>query len=254
MIVNIAAYLFVPIDDADALARRVREQSLELGLLGTVLIADEGINLFLAGEAACIDAMLTWLRADSRFSNLAEKRSYSRHLPFAELKVKVKPEIISFRRDDASPLPGRAPAVEPEVLSRWIEQGHDDAGRRLVLLDTRNEEEIRYGTFSGALTLPIDRFTGLPEALEPHREALSDAVVVSFCTGGIRCEKAAVWMRAQGMDNVLQLEGGILGYFERVGGAGYDGGCFVFDQRIALDPQLRPLMDGPVSTGADASA
>lgn len=93
------------------------------------------------------------------------------------------------------------------------------------------------------MTLPIDKFTDLPGALEPHRAALADATVVSFCTGGIRCEKAALWMQADGMDNVLQLEGGILGYFEEVGGEGYDGRCFVFDERVALDPELNPLVD-----------
>src|SRR3546814_2043375 len=88
---------------------------------------------------------------------------------------------------------------------------------------TRNREEVAHGTFTGALVLPIDNFTELPEALAPHREALADATVVSFCTGGIRCEKAVLWLRADGMDNVLQLDGGILGYFEQVGGQGYDG-------------------------------
>ncbi len=113
----------------------------------------------------------------------------------------------------------------------------------MVLLDTRNVQEVDYGTFAGALTLPIVKFTELPEALAPHRAELADATVVSFCTGGIRCEKAALWMRADGMDNVLQLDGGILGYFEQVGGEGYDGRCFVFDERVALDPQLQPLVD-----------
>jgi len=113
-----------------------------------------------------------------------------------------------------------------------------------VLLDTRNREEFGFGSFHGALTLPIDNFTELPEALAPHRETLRDATVVSFCTGGIRCEKAALWLRHDGMENVLQLDGGILGYFEQVGGAGYDGRCFVFDQRVALDPRLKPLVDG----------
>ena len=134
--------------------------------------------------------------------------------------------------------------MAPAELARWMAQGHDDDGRRLVLLDTRNREEVDYGTFDGALTLPIDNFTELPDALAPHRAALSDATVVSFCTGGIRCEKAALWLRADGMDNLLQLDGGILGYFEQVGGAGYDGRCFVFDERVALDPALQPLVDG----------
>src|SRR5690606_27335197 len=148
----------------------------------------------------------------------------------------------------------RAPSVTPQDLARWIGQGGDDEGRRLVLLDTRNREEIAHGTFAGALTLPIDKFTDLPAALAPHRDSLADATVVSFCTGGIRCEKAALWMRDSGMDNVLQLDGGILGYFEQAGGVGYDGRCFVFDERVALDPQLRPLVDGDADADADASA
>ena len=134
--------------------------------------------------------------------------------------------------------------VDPPTLARWLAQGRrDDAGRPVVLLDTRNEQEVAHGTFAGALTLPIVRFTDLPDALQPHREALRDATVVSFCTGGIRCEKAALWMRQDGMDNVMQLEGGILGYFEQVGGQGYQGRCFVFDERLALDPALQPQVD-----------
>ena len=128
-------------------------------------------------------------------------------------------------------------------VQRWLRQGHDDDGKRVVMLDTRNCQEFAHGTFEGALTLPIAKFTDLPAALEPHREALVDATVVSFCTGGIRCEKAALWMQNDGMHNVLQLEGGILGYFEEVGGEGYNGRCFVFDERVALDAQLQPLVD-----------
>lgn len=243
MVLNLAAYHFVAIDDPDALAARLRSQSEAAGLRGTVLVAEEGINLFLAGAADAVRGFLGRLREDPRFAAIRAKLSESAAQPFARLKVKVKPEIISFRRERASPLAARAPSVAPAELARWIEQGCDDAGKSLVLLDTRNREEVGYGTFSGALTLPIDNFVDLPEALAPHREALADATVVSFCTGGIRCEKAALWMRAAGMDNVLQLEGGILGYFEEVGGMHYEGRCFVFDERIALDPQLRPLAD-----------
>ncbi len=250
MVTNIAAYHFVAIDDPDTLAARLRAWAEAGALLGTVLVAEEGINLFLAGAATDVDRLLAQLRADPRFAGLQVKYSRSAAQPFARLKVKVKPEIISFRRDDASPLRGRAPAVQPTDLARWIAQGHDDTGRRVVLLDTRNREEIGHGTFAGALALPIDNFTELPEALAPHREALADATVVSFCTGGIRCEKAALWMQAEGMDNVLQLDGGILGYFEQVGGQGFDGRCFVFDARVALDPSLRPLVDADMDEAA----
>jgi len=240
---NIAAYHFVHVDDPHALAARLQEQAEAGALRGTVLVAEEGINLFLAGDDTAVRGFLDGLRTDARFAAIAIKESLSHVQPFAQLKVKVKPELISFRRDGASPLDGRAPAVTPETLARWIAQGQDDGGRRLILLDTRNREEVGYGTFVDALTLPIDNFTDLPEALAPHREGLRDATVVSFCTGGIRCEKAALWLRNDGMDNLLQLDGGILGYFERVGSAGYDGRCFVFDERLALDPQLTPLVD-----------
>ena len=246
MILNIAAYLFVAIDDADALATRLRTQAEAAALRGTMLVTPEGLNLFLAGAEAPLRGFLAWLRQDPRFAGLHAKESWSDVAPFARLKVKRKAEIITFRREAASPLQAgaRAPTVAPATLARWIAQGgHDDAGRRLVLLDTRNRHEVAYGTFEGALTLPIDRFTDLPAALAPHREALRDAAVVSFCTGGIRCEKAALWLHADGMDNVLQLDDGILGYFEQVGGTGYAGGCFVFDERVALDPSLRPMAD-----------
>lgn len=247
MILNIAAYHFVRIEDPHALAEQLRELAEAAVLRGTLLVAEEGINLFLAGNEPAMRGFLAALRTDARFAAIAIKESRSRAQPFARLKVKMKPEIISFRRDGASPLDGRAPAVSPETLARWIAHGHDDTGRRLVLLDTRNREEIGYGTFVDALTLPIDNFNDLPEALAPHRQDLRDAVVVSFCTGGIRCEKAALWLRNDGMQNVLQLDGGILGYFERVGGAGYDGRCFVFDERMALDSQLAPLVDAVAS-------
>jgi UPF0176 protein len=187
--------------------------------------------------------LLDGLRADPRFAGLVVKYSHSRQQPFARLKVKLKQEIIAFRREHASPLRERAPSVTPDTLARWLDRGHDDDGRRVVLLDTRNREEVDYGSFADALTLPIDNFTELPEALAPHRDALADATVVSFCTGGIRCEKAALWLRADGMDNLLQLDGGILGYFEQVGGRHYQGRCFVFDERVALDPALQPLHD-----------
>ena len=255
MFTSIAAYHFVAIDDPGAVADRVHAQAVADGLLGTVLVAEEGINLFLAGAARAVDAFLAALRADPRFAALRAKRSHSATAPFARLKVKVKPEIISFRRDDASPLSGRAPSVAPRTLARWLESGCDDEGRRMVLLDTRNREEVGHGSFSGALALPIDNFTDLPQVLEAHREALADATVVGFCTGGIRCEKAVPWMRANGFAHALQLEGGILGYFEDVGGLGYDGSCFVFDERIALDPALQPVGEGASrASGAAAAA
>ena len=116
------------------------------------------------------------MRADPRFAQIVIKQSQSETQPFARLKVKVKDEIISFRQERSSPLDGRAPAVTPASLARWIGQGHDDDGQRIVLLDTRNREEIRHGTFTGALTLPIDKFTDLPETVAQHPEAPAAAL------------------------------------------------------------------------------
>ncbi len=253
MITNIAAYHFTPIEDRDTLAQLFRDHAERDGLKGTVLLTPEGINLFLAGADSAISALLEALRAQPRFADLQVKFSYSHSVPFERFKVKFKHETITFRHPELKPGEARAPSVLPADLQRWLRQGCDDAGKPVVMLDTRNQEEFAYGTFQNALTLPIRKFTELPDALAPHRETLKDATVVSFCTGGIRCEKAAIWMRNTGMDNVLQLEGGILGYFEQVGGEGYDGGCFVFDQRVALRPDLTPLVDGSATPQALAS-
>ena len=243
MALNLAAYRFVAIDDVAALVAAMHALLDAAGLRGTVLVAPEGVNLFLAGDADALRAFVVWLCSDARFAGLVVKWSESETLPFRKLLVKAKPEIITFRKDGLDPVAQRAPAVAPRTLARWLAQGHDDAGREVALVDTRNQQEVAYGTFDGALTLPIDKFTDLPDALEVHREALRDKTVVSFCTGGIRCEKAAIWMQQAGYEHVLQLEGGILGYFEQAAGFGYRDRCFVFDARIALDPDLKPLVD-----------
>jgi UPF0176 protein len=244
MVCNVAAYLFTPIDAPAALVDELRARATALELRGTVLVAPEGINLFLAGGEAAITEFLAALRAQPRFAALTPKVSYSEHVPFARLRVRLKREIIAFRRAEATPLVApRAPSVDPATLARWLETGCDDAGRPIVLLDTRNREEFAYGTFRNAVTLPIDNFVDFPEAFTGQREQWRDATIVSFCTGGIRCEKAALWLQQHGLSHVHQLEGGILGWFEQQGGRHYDGDCFVFDQRVALDPRLRPLRD-----------
>ncbi len=240
-ILNIAAYQFVDIAEPMELVADVRAACEARSLKGTVLVAGEGINVFLAGAASAIHDFLDWLCADPRFAALEVKFSESETVPFGKLAVKLKREIITFRKDGIRPVEGRAPSVDPQTLQRWLDQGHDDDGREVVLVDTRNAQEVEHGTFAGALTLPIAKFTELGDALESHREALAGKAVVSFCTGGIRCEKAAIWMHEAGYGDVFQLEGGILGYFEKVGGAHYDGGCFVFDERVSLTPDLRPV-------------
>jgi UPF0176 protein len=252
MVLNLAAYRFVAIADVPGLVLTLRERLQAAGLRGSVLVAPEGINLFLAGEAQTLRGFVAWLQSDPRFADMPLKWSESAALPFRKLLVKGKREIITFRTDGLDPLGARAPAVDPTTLARWIEHGVDDAGRPIALVDTRNRQEVEFGSFENALTLPIDKFTDLPEALEAHRESLKGKTIVSFCTGGIRCEKAALWMQQSGYENVLQLDGGILGYFEQVGGVGYRERCFVFDERVALDPALRPLVDATDPAGESA--
>ncbi|MEK8049195.1 sulfurtransferase [Ideonella sp. DXS22W] len=252
-ILNISTYRFVPLDDLPALRDTLHQRAAALQLKGTVLLAEEGINLFLAGPAEGVNAWLDALRADARFAGLEAKESWSDSTPFKRLKVKIKREIIRMNRPTIRPANGRAPALAPEVLARWLTQGHDDAGRPVRMLDTRNAFEVDDGAFDNAIDWRIAKFTEFPDALEAHRTELQDVTVVSYCTGGIRCEKAAILMQDLGLTNSWQLEGGILKYLElttRDGVApGWHGRCFVFDERVGLDPALHPA---PASAGAAA--
>jgi UPF0176 protein len=238
-VLNVSAYLFTRIDDREQLRPVLRERATALGLKGTILLAEEGINLFLAGDEASVRAFLDELRRDPRFAALAARETWSAEQPFGKLLVKLKREIIRMDRPTIRPESGRAPSVAPADLRRWLDQGHDDAGREVVLLDTRNAFEVDYGTFAGAVDWRIERFTQFPDAAAAHRDELRGKTVVSFCTGGIRCEKAAIHLRETGVE-ALQLDGGILGWFEHVGGAHWRGDCFVFDGREALTPALAP--------------
>jgi UPF0176 protein len=235
---NISAYKFVALPDAAALHPLLHERALSLQLKGTILLAEEGINLFLAGPAEAVRGFVTQLQADARFADLAPKESWSAQQPFKKMRVKVKAEIIRMDHPTIVPAAGRAPAVSAATLSRWLTAGVDDAGRAVVTLDTRNDFEVDHGTFEGAIDWRIGKFTEFPRALLEHKAELQDKTVVSFCTGGIRCEKAAILMREAGLDHVFQLEGGILKYFEETGGAHYRGSCFVFDERRALSADL----------------
>lgn len=243
-VLNISSYKFVTLNDAPQLRERLLALALDLGLKGTVLIAEEGINLFLAGPAEAVRGWVASLKQDARFADLAPKESWSDTVPFKKMLVKVKPEIIRMDhptiRPDERGSQGRAPAVAPDVLRRWLEQGHDDEGRPVVTLDTRNAFEVDYGTFENAIDWRIDKFTEFPTALQAHKQDLQDKTVVSFCTGGIRCEKAALLMQEVGLEHVYQLEGGILKYFELTDGKHYKGDCFVFDGREALSADLNP--------------
>jgi UPF0176 protein len=238
--VNIAAYKFITLDNLEEMRPLYQAVCAEQRLKGTILLTPEGINMFLSGLRENIDAYLAWVRSDARLADLEVKESLSAEQSHKRMLVKIKQEIITMRMPLIKPELGRAPSVDAHTLKRWLDQGHDDDGKPVVMMETRNAFEVDVGTFNNTLDYRIDKFTEFPAVAAAHKDELQDKTVVTFCTGGIRCEKAAIHMKEIGYDSVYQLDGGILKYFEEVGGAHYNGDCFVFDYRTALNPQLQP--------------
>lgn len=230
---NIAGYRFVDLDDRDELQAMFRSLCLDLGLKGTVLLAPEGINFFLAGNQTSIEQFTQVLNKDGRFDEIPLKVSYTEYQPFNRMNVRKKNEIISVGLDHIRPADFTGEELEPRDFKAML-----DAGESVHVLDTRNDYELRVGTFENAIDLDIRTFRAFPEAIQRLPESMKDEPVVMFCTGGIRCEKASAIMMEAGFTNVKQLKGGVLGYFEQVGGDHWNGDCFVFDQRVAVNPSL----------------
>ena len=233
MVANIAGYRFVDLPDRDALREPFRAICKKAGLKGTILLSFEGLNFFLAGTQSSVDQYLEFLEEDSRFSQMRLKYSYTEYQPFNRMNVRLKKEIISLGLDHVKPAERTGEEITPTEFKQWM-----DEGREVAIIDTRNDYEIRLGTFDNALDLNIKSFRAFPKAVGSLPESMKDTPVVMFCTGGIRCEKASVVMMDAGFSNVKQLRGGILGYFEEVGGDHWDGDCFVFDHRVALSSEL----------------
>ena len=233
-VVNIAAYHFVTLDELPRRREELRELCERLELMGTILLSDEGINIFVAGGRSGVDELLAFVRADPLLAELAVKESFSDRQPFRRMLVKIKEEIIAFGVDGVDPRQRTSAKLSAQELKKWL-----DEGRPVTLLDTRNDYEVEVGTFRNALPIGVDEFRDFPEAVSRLDEDLKQQPVVMFCTGGIRCEKAGPFMEQAGFENIFQLEGGILKYFEECGGEHFEGDCFVFDQRVALDPGLQ---------------
>lgn len=240
-VLNLSGYRFIALDDLPVLQADLHAALAATGVLGTVLLAGEGINVALAGSRASCEAARAVLDADPRLAGLWLKESRSETVPFARLKVRVRREIIAFDGDQARARQAArpaAPALPPETLRRWL-----DEGRELTLLDTRNAYEIASGSFATAEHLDLGHFRDFGAAVG---KALADGrldpakPVVTFCTGGVRCEKAAPWLLEHGFEEVWQVEGGVLNWFERCGDAHWRGDCFVFDDRVEIDSTLAP--------------
>jgi RluA family pseudouridine synthase len=174
------------------------------------------------------------LRSDPLLADLYAKESYSKTQPFSRMLVKLKKEIIAFGVAGIDPIGKPSPHLAPAELKAWLDEGRD-----FTLLDVRNDYEVRVGSFDTAKAIGVDHFRDFPKAIAELPETWKEKPLVMFCTGGIRCEKAGPLMQRQGFEQVHQLHGGILQYFEDCGGTHYHGDCFVFDQRVAVDPQLQ---------------
>ena len=233
MITNISCYQFAALSELKELRQRLLQQCKTSELKGTILLSTEGINMFVAGRREHVDALVADLRAIPGLEGLTPKYSESAEQPFRRMLVRIKKEIIAFGVEGIEPAKYTSPRLEPKVLKQWL-----DEGRPVILLDTRNDYEVKLGTFKGAVVAGIDSFRDFPAAVAKLPPEMKHAPVVSFCTGGIRCEKAAPYMEREGFEHVWQLEGGILKYFEECGSAHYDGELFVFDQRVGVDPAL----------------
>lgn len=229
-ILNIAGYKFIALSDLPQLQNELYELCHRHELKGTILLSREGININLAGTEANLGIFQEILQTRKDFTNMVFHQTYSATIPFKRLKIKLKKEIITLRKPEINATEKRAPSLPPEILKQWLDEQRD-----LTLLDTRNDYEIQFGTFSGAVNLNLTDFSQFPAAIQSLEK---NKPIVMFCTGGIRCEKAALYLLDNGFTDVHQLEGGILGYFAKVGAAHYQGECFIFDERISVDTTL----------------
>ena len=232
-VVNIAGYKFEPLENPYDLVRMYQQKCDELKLKGTMLISKNGINFSLAGTQQATDTIIAFLEEDNRFINIPLKVTYSETQPFRRMKVRLKKEIISLGRKDINPRELTGERISPQDLKNLLDNKED-----VLVLDTRNEYETRVGKFENAIDLNLNTFRDFPEAIESLPEEYKDKQIVMYCTGGIRCEKASAVMMKAGFTDVKQLEGGVLDYFKETGGAYWEGDCFVFDERVALDTEL----------------
>lgn len=232
----LALYKFIQLPDYIELRQSLYDLCTQENLYGTILLAAEGINGTVAGSREGIDSLLLYLAEDGRFEEMECKESVSGDMPFLRMKVKLKKEIVSMGVDSVRPDQLTGTRVEPED---WNELLSDS---EVVLIDTRNQYEIDIGKFSEARSPETETFRSFPEYAAKHLDPNKQKKVAMYCTGGIRCEKASAYLLEQGFEQVYQLNGGILNYLEKIDAQEslWQGECFVFDGRVAVDQELKP--------------
>jgi UPF0176 protein len=233
-----ALYKFVDLPDFVAQREPLQRCCDDNAVKGTLLLAREGVNGTIAGPEAGVRAVLAHLRAIPGLASLTHKESWSSKPPFLRMKVRLKKEIVTLRVPELDPNKTVGQYVKPQDWNALL------ADPDVVLIDTRNDYEVKIGTFKGAINPDIKTFTELPAWIDaqPALQGAKKPKVAMFCTGGIRCEKSTALMKMKGFDEVYHLEGGILKYLEEVPPeqSTWDGECFVFDERVSVGHGLKP--------------
>ncbi|HEX4975737.1 MAG TPA: rhodanese-related sulfurtransferase [Pseudomonadales bacterium] len=233
-IVVCALYRFVRLNDFEQLRAPLLKLMLDQNIVGTLLLAEEGINGTVAGSRSAIDNLLNWLKQDARFATLSHKESFHDSAPFYRCKVKLKKEIVTMGIEGIDPNRVVGTHVKPDEWNALINDPE------LLLIDTRNNYEVGIGTFKGAINPNTTTFRELPNWVKENLDPARHKKVAMFCTGGIRCEKSTAYLKEQGFDEVYHLEGGILNYLEKVPAEQslWQGECFVFDNRVTVNHAL----------------
>ena len=233
-IVVSALYKFVSLDDYTALRKPLLKLMEEHHVKGTLLLAKEGINGTIAGDRKGIDALLAWLRSDPRFADLETKESYEQAMPFYRSKVKLKKEIVTMGIEGIDPNNIVGTYVKPKDWNALITDPD------VLLIDTRNDYEVRIGAFKGAVNPETETFREFSQYVKQQLDPAKHKKIAMYCTGGIRCEKSTAYLKEQGFEDVYHLQGGILKYLEEVPAekSEWQGECFVFDNRVAVNHDL----------------
>lgn len=231
----VAFYKFVSLPDFAELQAGITAVAKDNGVMGTILLASEGINGTVAGPEEGIRTLLAFLKKESRFADLQHKESWADENPFYRIKVRLKKEIVTLGVDGVSPTNQVGEYVSPQDWNDLI------SDPEVVVVDTRNDYEVGIGTFKGAVNPETTSFREFPEWLDAQKDLQPDAKIAMFCTGGIRCEKSTSLLKAKGFENVYHLDGGILKYLETVDEdeSLWEGECFVFDQRVSVGHGLK---------------